>query len=108
VAGEAGGRRELHGQQQFQEVTMGEAAAAGRKRVIVIPRGLEDFFYDRLCRRYAGRSDVTILVDRRWGERRAIEHAVFPERRRRDRRHNDVAWALPEMPFDTQRPFSAS
>lgn len=87
---------------------MGELAAAGRKRVIVIPRGLEDFFYDRLCRRYAGRSDVTILVDRRWGERRAAEQAVFPERRQGDRRRDDGAWALPEMPFEAQRPFSAS
>ena len=87
---------------------MGESAAAGRKKVIVIPRGLEEFFYDRLCRRYAGRPDVTILVDRRWGERRAIEQAVLPERRRRDRRRASADWALTEMPFDTQRPFSAS
>lgn len=87
---------------------MGGSAAAGENRVIIIPRGLEDFFYDRLCRRYAGRSDVTILVDRRWGERRAIEQAVLPERRRDDRRRRDTAWALPEMPFETQRPFSAS
>jgi len=87
---------------------MGESAAAERKKVIVIPRGLEDFFYDRLCRRYASRSDVTILVDRRWGERRAIEQAVLPERRQSDRRRDDGDWALPEMPFDAQRPFSAS
>jgi hypothetical protein len=76
--------------------------------VIVIPRGLEDFFYDRLCRRYAGRSDVTILVDRRWGERRAIEQAVFPERRSSERRRAAGDWVLPEMPFEAQRPFSAS
>jgi hypothetical protein len=94
--------------QQSLEVTMGESAAAERKRVIVIPRGLEDFFYDRLCRRYAGRSDVTILVDRRWGERRAIEQAVLPERRCSDRRRAAGGWVLPEMPFDAQRPFSAS
>jgi len=87
---------------------MGESAAAGRKKVIVIPRGLEEFFYDRLCRRYAGRSDVTILVDRRWGERRAIEQAVLPERRRSERRRTLGDWVLPEMPFETQRPFSAS
>lgn len=88
---------------------MGKSAAGGRKKVIVIPRGLEDFFYDRLCRRYAGRSDVTILVDRRWGERRAIEQAVFPERRRSEERRRAVGdWVLPEMPFETQRPFSAS
>ena len=87
---------------------MGESAAAGRSKVIVIPRGLEDFFYDRLCRRYAGRSDVTILVDRRWGERRAIEQAVYPERRLCDRRRRNGDWALPEMPFEAQRPFSAS
>jgi hypothetical protein len=87
---------------------MAESAAAGRRKVIVIPRGLEEFFYDRLCRRYAGRSDVTILVDRRWGERRAIEQAVFPDRRRSERRRGTGDWVLPEMPFETQRPFSAS
>jgi hypothetical protein len=94
--------------QQSQEVTMAKSAAAGRRKVIVIPRGLEEFFYDRLCRRYAGRSDVTILVDRRWGERRAIEQAVFPDRRRSERRRGAGDWVLPEMPFETQRPFSAS
>jgi hypothetical protein len=87
---------------------MGESLAVGRNKVIVIPRGLEDFFYERLCRRYAGRSDVTILVDRRWGERRAVEQAVFPERRQGDRRRDDDTWALPEMPFEAERPFSAS
>ena len=87
---------------------MRESAAAGGKKVIIIPRGLEDFFYDRLCRRYAGRSDVTILVDRRWGERRAIEQAVFRECRSRERRHAAGDWVLPEMPFEAQRPFSAS
>jgi hypothetical protein len=87
---------------------MGESAAVRRKKVIVIPRGLEDFFYDRLCRRYAGRPDVTILVDRRWGERRAAEQAVFPERRRGERRGDTGGWALPDMPFEAQRPFSAS
>jgi hypothetical protein len=94
--------------QQVQEVTMGGSATAREKKVIIIPRGLEDFFYDRLCRRYAGRSDVTILVDRRWGERRAIEQAVLPERRREDRRRSTTAWALPEMPFEAQQPFSSS
>ncbi len=87
---------------------MGESATAGRNKVIVIPRGLEDFFYDRLCRRYAGRSDVTILVDRRWGERRAAGQAVFPERRQGERRREAGGWALPEMPFEAKRPFSAS
>ncbi len=87
---------------------MGDTAAAGRQKVIVIPRGLEDFFYERLLRRYAGRSDVTIMVDRRWGERRAAVQAVFPERRRNDRRRDGSDWSLAEMPFEAQLPFSAS
>ncbi len=79
---------------------MGEAVAS-RQKVIVIPRGLEEFFYDRLRRRYGGRSDVLIVVDRRWGERRAVQEAVFPDRRRGDRRSAAGSWSLADMPFVT-------
>jgi|YelNatPaOPRAMG01_1025707.scaffolds.fasta_scaffold22784_3 hypothetical protein len=80
---------------------MGEAAPAGQQKVIVIPRGLEEFFYDRLCQRYSNRPDVKIVVDRRWGERRALQEAVFPDRRRRDRRAMAASWSLADMPFTT-------
>lgn len=33
-----------------------------------------------------GRKDVQVILDRRYGERRADLHASSPERRRRDRR----------------------
>ena len=33
-------------------------------RVIVIPRQLEGFFYERLQARFAGRDDVRVVVDR--------------------------------------------
>ena len=46
--------------------------ADGREpKVIVIPRPLEGFFYERLTSRYADRADVRVIVDRRVGERRA-------------------------------------
>jgi hypothetical protein len=80
---------------------MGDAAPAGNQKVIVIPRGLEEFFYDRLRRRYGGRRDVKIVVDRRWGERRAIQEAIFPDRRRTERREPTGSWSLADMPFTT-------
>lgn len=74
-----------------------------RCKVIVIPRPLEDYFYGRLSERYAGRSDVKVVVDRRLGERRRRRWAAGPgpltERRGGDRRTAAASWSLPEMPF---------
>ena len=81
---------------------MAEAEASEQPKIIVVPRQLEGFFYDKLRRRYAGRGDVTVIVDRRQGERRrAASPAPTPikERRRDDRRHATGSWSLDEMPF---------
>jgi hypothetical protein len=72
-------------------------------RVIVIPRQLEGFFYDRLSAQFAGRDDVRVVVDRRSGERRRPRYVSgagpFTERRRRERRDEAPAWSLLDMPF---------
>lgn len=73
-------------------------------RLIVIPRQLEDFFYERLAEEFAGRDDVRVVVDRRVGERRRPRWGSgagpFTERRRgRDRRAQQPVWSLPDMPF---------
>lgn len=71
----------------------------GGGRVIVVPRPLAGFFYERLVRQYGGRPDVTVLVDRRRGERRRSQKAgPAVERRSGERRTNDVYWSLAEMP----------
>jgi hypothetical protein len=73
------------------------------RRVIVIPRQLEEFFYDRLSATFAARDDVRVVVDRRSGERRRPRwvsgSGPFTERRRGERREDSVAWSLPDMPF---------
>jgi len=72
-------------------------------RVIMIPRQLEGYFYERLAHRFAGRDDVSVVVDRRVGERRRPRWVSgagpFSERRRGDRRGPDSVWSLPDMPF---------
>jgi hypothetical protein len=73
-------------------------------RVIVIPRQLEGFFYDRLSKEFAGRDDVRVVVDRRVGERRRPRYVSgagpFTDRRAgRDRRAESPAWSLPDMPY---------
>jgi hypothetical protein len=76
---------------------------AQAERVIVIPRQLEEFFYDRLSSRFEGRPEVKVVVDRRVGERRARRWATGPgpltDRRRTERRDAEVAWSLADMPF---------
>lgn len=73
-------------------------------RVIVIPRQLEEFFYERLSAEFADRDDVVLVVDRRVGERRRSDadgrSAGRPgERRQGERRTHAPAWSLPDMPF---------
>jgi len=74
-------------------------------RVIVIPRQLEGFFYERLTTQFAGRADVRVVVDRRTGERRRPRWVSgagpFTERRQGDRRAEGAEWSLPDMPFST-------
>jgi len=73
-------------------------------RVIVIPRELEGFFFDRLTREFAGRDALQVVVDRRVGERRRPRYVSgagpFTDRRAgRDRRAEPPAWSLPDMPY---------
>ena len=79
------------------------AADGQEPKVIVIPRPLEGFFYERLTSRYADRVDVKVIVDRRVGERRARRWTSGPgplsDRRLSDRRNPDVVWSLRDMPF---------
>jgi hypothetical protein len=76
---------------------------SAQPRLIVIPRQLEDFFYERLTRQFADRDDVKVVVNRRAGERRRPRwvsgSGPFSERRRGERRDGDVVWSLPDMPF---------
>ncbi len=78
-------------------------AEGEQTRIVVIPRPLEGFFYERLASRYAGRNDVSVVVDRRVGERRAQRWSTGPgpltDRRRNDRRRAQVMWSLGDMPF---------
>jgi hypothetical protein len=78
-------------------------AQSAPPKLIVIPRPLEGFFYERLTRQFAGRDDLRVVVDRRAGERRHPRWVAgpgpFSERRHGDRRGGDVAWSLPDMPF---------
>ena len=72
-------------------------------KLILVPRQLEGFFYERLTQRFAERNDVKVVVDRRTGERRHDRWisgpGPFSERRRSERRDNEVLWSLPDMPF---------
>ena len=72
-------------------------------KLLVVPRQLEGFFYERLSQRFAERTDVKVVVDRRAGERRHDRWVSGPgplsERRGSDRRDNEVLWSLPDMPF---------
>ncbi len=83
---------------------MAYAAEASQPKIIVVPRPLEGFFFERLSRHYADRADVRVVVDRRAGERRRSDRYTYApspltERRRDDRRADRVAWSLPDLPF---------
>jgi len=82
---------------------MSGSTQSAQPKLIVIPRQLEGFFYERLTQQFAGRDDVRVVVDRRAGERRRPRWVAgvgpFSERRHDDRRDSDVVWSLPDMPF---------
>ncbi|MGO8684971.1 MAG: hypothetical protein ACLQUT_10410 [Thermoleophilia bacterium] len=78
--------------------------AATLMRTIVVPRELEEFFYDRLRMQFASRADVAIVVDRRRAERRRpspyrVGPGPLAERRSCERRNDGPRWSLAEMPF---------
>jgi hypothetical protein len=77
-------------------------ASESRTKVIVVPRSLEGFFYERLSRQFAHRGDVRVIVDRRNGDRRLTRRlsgqGAPTDRRRGQRRRERVVWNLAEMP----------
>ncbi len=82
---------------------MTQAPETTHRKIIVVPRPLEAFFFARLQERYAGRDDVLVVVDRRVGDRRRRDRYVcgpspLSDRRRGERRAGDVVWSLPDMP----------
>jgi hypothetical protein len=82
---------------------MSASTQGARHKVLVIPRQLEGFFYERLSERYSERGDVKVIVERRAAERRRGRWDDDPgsvsERRGRERRGEEVVWSLAEMPF---------
>jgi hypothetical protein len=83
---------------------MAEKAAGNQTKTVIVPRGLEGFFGERLERRYEGHENVRVIIDRRHRERRRPEDAApgsgtADERRRADRRDRHASWSLPDMPF---------
>ena len=80
---------------------MSTSCANNQTRVIVVPRPLADYFYERLSRLYADRPDVRVVVDRRVEQRRRSPAPALnvSERRRADRRADAVYWSLEKMPF---------
>ncbi len=81
---------------------MAAADVSAQPKIIVVPRQLEAFFYEKLRQRYAGRGDVVVIVDRRQRDRRregALALAPIKERRRGERRRAAASWSLEDMPF---------
>lgn len=76
---------------------MAAADVSAQPKIIVVPKQLEEFFYDKLRQRYAGRGDVMVVVDRRRGDRRAS--GVPAPAPIRERRRAAGSWSLDEMPF---------
>jgi len=81
---------------------MSETTQSIQTRVLVIPRQLEEYFYERLTQRFEERDDVRVIVDRRAGQRRQQRWVSGPgplaERRRGERRDASARWTLAEMP----------
>ena len=70
---------------------MAEKATGNQAKTVIVPRGLEGFFGERLERRYEGHENVRVIIDRRHRERRRPDGAApgsgaADERRRADRR----------------------
>ena len=81
---------------------MAAADVSAQPKIIVVPKQLEGFFYEKLRRRYAGRGDVMVVVaPRRRARRRPGVPAPAPltARGRGERRRAAGAWSLDEMPF---------
>lgn len=62
----------------------------------VVPAALEDELYERLVAYYADDANVTVIVDRRKGERRTRGEAAGGMRQLRDRRQRSFADRQPQ------------
>lgn len=54
-----------------------------------------DRLYEHFARLFRGRADVSVLKDRRHGERRGARTPVAGERRTAERRRGSPAWVVP-------------
>jgi hypothetical protein len=62
----------------------------------VVPAALADELYDKLTAYYADDANVTVIVDRRQGERRARGDSGGGKRQLRDRRRRSGAARQPQ------------
>ncbi len=89
----------------------GEAGARPRPRQLVIVARDREWLFDYVARAFAGNDTVQVLLDRRVGERRrSADRTGLPERRRGERRRQDVAsqlrglgWAIVSVDPDAPR-----
>jgi hypothetical protein len=78
---------------------------AGDPHLLIVTGPLRDRLYERFVRLYANASDVRVIKDRRYGERRRSEQAREDDRRRSeqaredDRRRADRRRRPPEWVF---------
>jgi hypothetical protein len=66
----------------------------------VVPEPLAAELFDKLTAYYADDANVTVIVDRRKGSRREVDHAGGGQREVRDRRRPRVPGELPEFADD--------
>lgn len=83
---------------------MTEPEKAPAVKTIVVPQALEEFFAEKLRKRYAGRNDIEVVIDRRSARRNGHgEQAADAERREFERRTLAGWWSLPDLPFEAEK-----
>ncbi|MBM3147816.1 MAG: hypothetical protein FJ000_07985 [Actinobacteria bacterium] len=68
---------------------------AEHPHLLIVTGPLRDHLYERFARLYANASDVRVIKDRRYGERRRSERPRDDDRRRSDRRSRPPEWVFP-------------
>jgi hypothetical protein len=66
----------------------------------VVPEVLADELFDKFTEYYADDPNVTVIIDRRHGSRRAAGTQMGGSRQLRDRRRMRVTGDLPDVPAD--------
>lgn len=69
----------------------------------VVPRELADDLFEKMVERYKDNPNVTVIVDRRWGEDRRRDSTFGGKRTLRDRRRRRVPGSF----LDTDPPSAA-